>query len=60
MEKQNKGQINEVVEGFPNSESMQGYEFVFDPETLEFVKRPCLYNEPGEIITEMTIDEDWW
>lgn len=48
MEKQNKDQINEVVEGFLNSKSMQEYEFVFDPEFGDFVKRPCLHNESRE------------
>lgn len=28
---------------------MQEYEFVFDPETGDFVKRPCSHHEPGEI-----------
>ena len=61
MEEKNKDQINEVVEEFPNSESMQGYELVFDPKIGDFVKRPCSHHEPGEIITELpTTTFDIW
>ena len=40
---------------------MQGYDFVFDPETQDFVKRLRLHNELGEVVTEMkTTTFDIW
>jgi hypothetical protein len=61
MEENNKDQKNEVVEDIQNSESMQEYKFVFDPEIGDFVKQPCSHHEPGEIITEMkTTTFDIW
>ncbi len=57
MEEKNKDQINEVVEEIQDSESMQEYEFVFDPETLKFVKRPYLHRA-DEIIIDCTCKGD--
>ena len=61
MEENNKDQKNEVVEDIQNSESMQEYEFDFNPEIRDFVKRPCSHHEPDEIITELpTTTFDIW